>query len=60
MPDSKLDIHEITCIDYQLDQHRYGLKCKCFNSRDMHNEDELMLPIKIERKRKLDATQERR
>ena len=69
IPNWKLDIHEITCMDSQLGQNRYGVKCKCFNSngeeiymhsKDMHNEDELMLPIKIQRKRKLDAIQERR
>ena len=68
IPNWKLEIQEITCTDSLLGQTRYGVKSKCLNnigeeiwlhSKDMHNEDDLMFPIKKQRKLKLNEIQKR-
>ena len=64
MPDSKLDIYIIHVIDF----YGYGIKFKTTNSNGeeiyihsqyYHKEEELMVPIKQQRKLKLDAIQKR-
>ena len=57
MPDSKLDIYIIHAIDF----YGYVIKHKTTNihSQYYHKEEDLMIPIKQQRKLKLNAIQKR-